>query len=74
MVCKCSAIVLNSHVDAFVALNELQINDIAIDIYNNNSILYGNRVQKSHMNGISLKCTAWKKTSNISTYPIECKP
>jgi len=72
MVCKCSAIVLNSHVDAFVALNELQINDTAIDITNNKSIVYGNKVQKSHANGIVIKCTAAK--ANRKELPLTCSP
>lgn len=72
MVCKCSAIILNSHVDAFVALNELQINDTAIELTNNNSILYGNKVQKSHANGIAVKCTAAKLPPGA--LPVRCRP
>lgn len=66
MVCKCRAIVLNRHVNAFVALNELQINDVALDLTNNDSILFGNRIQKSHSNGITVRCTAWMKASKMS--------
>lgn len=54
MVCRCAGITLNTLVDAFVALNEFQISSRGIDIFNNKSIVFGNRIQKSHEHGISV--------------------
>ena len=44
MLCKSPCIILNNYVDAFVALNEMQINDIAIEIINNHSIIFENMI------------------------------
>ena len=56
MVCKSSAVIINTRVDALIALNEMQINDVAIELLNNGSVVYENIIQKSHLNGIQVKC------------------
>ena len=56
MVCKCSSIIVNTNVDAFIGMNEMQINDCAIEIINNDSIIFENTVQKSTDNGILILC------------------
>ena len=75
MVCRCAGITLNTLVDAFVALNEFQISSRGIDIFNNKSILFGNRIQKSHEHGISVVCNSpvelYKATPLIQKNYIE---
>ena len=44
MVCKCSSIIINTGVDAFIGMNEMQINDCAIEIINNDSIIFENTI------------------------------
>ena len=58
MVCRCAGITLNTQVDGFVALNESQISTRGIDIINNKSIVFGNKIQKSHDDGISVICNS----------------
>ena len=58
IVCRCAGITLNTNVDAFVALNESQISTRGIDILNNKSILFGNKIHKSHDDGISVICNS----------------
>jgi uncharacterized protein YlzI (FlbEa/FlbD family) len=47
MVCKCPSIIIDSGVNAFVGMNEMQINDIALQLINNNSYIFENIIQKS---------------------------
>jgi len=54
---KCAAVILSNMSDSFVALNEFQINDAAIEIINNKSLIYGNKIQKSNLTGIVVACT-----------------
>lgn len=56
MVCKSPSIITNNQVDAFIALNEMQINEIGILILNNDSIVFENTIQQSHSDGIKIKC------------------
>lgn len=56
MVCKCPSIIIDSGVNAFVGMNEMQINDIALQLINNNSYIFENIIQKSIDNGIEIKC------------------
>jgi len=56
MVCKSSSIIINTKVDALIALNEMQINNVAIEIINNGSVIFENTIQKSHIDGIYVKC------------------
>mmetsp|Transcript_11521 Transcript_11521/g.19489 ORF Transcript_11521/g.19489 Transcript_11521/m.19489 type:complete len:135 (+) Transcript_11521:202-606(+) len=58
MLCKCPSIIINTRVDAFVALNEMQINDVGIKIINNKSIIFENTIQKSHDDGIKIICNS----------------
>lgn len=56
MVCKCSSIIINTQVEALVAMNEMQINHVAIELINNKSIVFENTIQKSHDDGIKIVC------------------
>jgi hypothetical protein len=58
MVCKCPSIVISTRVDGFIALNEMQINDIGIVLLNNKSIVFENTIQKSHEDGIKIICNS----------------
>ena len=58
MVCRAAGVTLNTQVDGFVALNESQICTRGIDIINNKSIVFGNKIQKSHDDGISVICNS----------------
>jgi hypothetical protein len=42
MVCKSSSIIINTNVHAFIAMNEMQINDVGIELRNNKSFLFEN--------------------------------
>jgi len=56
MVCKCPSIIIDTGVNAFVGMNEMQINDVALQIINNHSYIFENIIQKSIDNGIEIKC------------------
>ena len=58
MMCRCAGILLNTQVDGFVALNESQMCITGIEIYNNKSLLIGNRVMKSDEDGIAVICNS----------------
>lgn len=69
MVCKNSSIVINQGVDALIGLNEMQINELPIELINNNSYVFENTLQKSHDQGIRIKCTS-NGEDNIQACPI----
>lgn len=56
MMNKCPAIVLSNMTDGFVAINEFNINDNAVMIINNQSTVFGNKIQKSNDVGIVAYC------------------
>ena len=56
MACKCSSVILGSQSDGFVALNEMQINNKAVELINNKAIVYGNKIQKCHRDAITILC------------------
>ena len=58
MVCKCSSIIINTRVDALIAMNEMQINGVGIEILNNKSIVFENTIQKCHDDGIAVRGTS----------------
>jgi hypothetical protein len=58
MMCRCVGITLSTQVEGFVALNECQITTRGVDILNNKSVLFANRIQKSHDDGISVVCNS----------------
>ena len=70
MVCKGTTIIINSQADAFICLNQMQINETAIELVNNKSILYANTIQKSHHDGVKCVCTADLFTKDNHTEPI----
>ena len=57
MVCKNKSIIINSEVNAFICLNQMQINETAIEVINNSSLMFANTIQKSHNDGIKALCT-----------------
>jgi len=67
MVQKNSSIIINSKVDALIGLNEMQINDTAMTLINNSSMVFENTIQKSHKDGIVCICN-----SSVSSHT--CKP
>ena len=58
MVCKCPSMIINTRVDAFISLNEMQINDVGILLFNNKSIIFENTIMKSHDDGIKIICNS----------------
>lgn len=58
MVCRAAGVTLNTQVDGFVALNTSSTCTRGIDIINNKSILFGNKIAKSHDDGISVICNS----------------
>lgn len=58
MACKCSGVILGSRADGFVALNEMQIDNTAVELINNKAIVYGNKIQKCHRDAIKISCNA----------------
>lgn len=58
MMCRCVGITLSTQVEGFVALNDCQITTRGVDILNNKSVLFANRIQKSHDDGISVVCNS----------------
>jgi hypothetical protein len=66
MVCRCPCIVLNSNVNAIVALNEMQINNVGVKTMNNKSLLFANKIQKCHYEGIVV--------SNMQKVTMESAP
>ena len=70
MVCKGKTIIINSRVDAFISLNQMQINESAIELINNRSVLYANTIQKSHHDGVKCVCDADLFKKENHTEPI----
>lgn len=56
LVCKCPAVYLETRVDALLALNEMQVNDVGVKLVNNKSVVFENTIQKSHDDGIKILC------------------
>ena len=75
--CRCAAINTNLDVQAIIIRNSFNLNEVGIEIYNNQSHLIENRIERSHENGIKITgtnrsqlCTAkiWKNTINACGY------
>jgi len=56
MLCKNSCLTINDRVEAFVALNEMQIGGIGVEIINSHSIVCENAIQQSHSAGVKVIC------------------
>lgn len=75
--CRCAAINTNLDVQAIIIKNSFNLNEVGIEIYNNQSHLIENKIERSHENGIKITgtnrsqlCTAkiWKNTINACGY------
>lgn len=75
--CRCAAINTNLDVQALIIRNSFNLNEVGIEIYNNQSHLIENKIDRSHENGIKITgtnrsqlCTAkiWKNTINACGY------
>jgi hypothetical protein len=69
MLCKNACLTINDRVDAFVALNEMQIGGIGVEIINSHSIVCENVIQQSHNAGVKVICDA-KAGSGIGSSPL----
>lgn len=56
-VCKSTGIIINSLVDGFIGMNQMQICEVGIEIINNSSHVFENNIQKSHVEGMKIRCT-----------------
>ena len=55
---KHASLFIDRRVEAFICQNEFQVNDIAIEICDNSSLVMHNRIQKSNFDGILITSTA----------------
>lgn len=72
--CRCAAINTNLDVQASIVRNQFNLNEVGIEVYNNQSHIIENEIERSHENGIKITgtnraqlCTAkiWK--NNITS-------
>ena len=68
MACKNISIIITNAVKGFISLNTLQVNEIGIQIVNNSSLVYGNTIQKCHLDGIVIKSTS--PMDELKAYPL----